>query len=71
MQNLISSLSNIVPTLATYDVIEEVQNKKINESKAVEDYNLNKNAFSNLVQNKKIPAGANPHYFNKMMIRFS
>ena len=67
VQNLISSLSNIVPTLATYDVIEEVQNKKINESKAVEDYNLNKNAFANLVQNKKIPAGANPHYFNKMM----
>lgn len=67
VQNLITSLSNIVPTLANYDVLEKFEDKKLNESKAVEDYNLNKNAFASLVKNKKIPAGANPHYFNKMM----
>jgi len=67
VQDLISSLSNIVPTLANYDVIDKIEDKRLNESKAVEDYNLNKNAFASLVKNKKIPAGANPHYFNKMM----
>ena len=65
--SLISSLSNIVPTLATYDVIEQAELKGKNEAQAVEDYNINKEAFASLVESKKMPAGANPHYFNKMM----
>ena len=65
--SLISSLSNIVPTLATYDVIEQAELKEKNEAQAVEDYNINKEAFASLVESKKMPAGANPHYFNKMM----
>ena len=65
--SLINSLSNIVPTLANYDAIEQVQVKEKNEAKAVEDYNVNKEAFASLVKSKKMPAGANPHYFNKMM----
>jgi hypothetical protein len=65
--SLISSLSNIVPTLANYDVIEQAELKGENEAKAVEDYNVNKEAFASLVKSKKMPAGANPHYFNKMM----
>lgn len=65
--SLINSLSNIVPTLATYDTIEEVQTKQKDEARAVEDFNVNKEAFATLVKNKKIPAGGNPHYFNKMM----
>ena len=65
--SLINSLSNIVPTLATYDAIEEVQNKQKDEARAVEDFNVNKEAFATLVKNKKMPPGGNPHYFNKMM----
>ena len=67
VQDLITSLSNIVPTLATYDIIEQQQAKATNEAKAVEDYNINRKAFGQLVKNNNIPAGANPHYFNKMM----
>ena len=65
--SLISSLSNIVPTLANYDVIEQAELKGENEAKAVEDFNINREAFASLVKNKKMPAGGNPHYFNKMM----
>jgi len=65
--SLINSLSNIVPTLATYDVIEQAELKGKNEAQAVEDFNVNKEAFATLVKSKKMPAGANPHYFNKMM----
>jgi len=65
--SLINSLSNIVPTLANYDVIEEAQIKQKDEARAVEDFNVNKEAFATLVKNEKIPPGGNPHYFNKMM----
>lgn len=67
VQDLITSLSNIVPTLATYDIIDEVRAKESSEAKAVEDYNLNRKAFGTLVKTKQIPAGASPHYYNKMM----
>lgn len=67
VRDLITSLSNIVPTLANYDVIGKAEQKVKNEARAVEDYNTNKEAFATLVKNKQMPAGANPHYFNKMM----
>ena len=67
VKSLINSLSNIVPSLATYDVGQEFKQKQKVEAQAVEDFNTNKVAFAQLVKNKKIPAGANPHYFNKMM----
>ena len=67
VRDLITSLSNIVPTLANYDVIGKAEQRVKNEARAVEDYNTNKEAFATLVKNKQMPAGANPHYFNKMM----
>jgi len=67
VKSLITSLSNIVPTLANYDVGQEFKQKQKVEAQAVEDFNTNKMAFAQLVKNKKIPPGANPHYFNKMM----
>ena len=64
---LINSLSSIVPSLINYQVTEEVKNKKKQQAKATEDFNANKVQFASLVKDGKIPPGANPHYFNKMM----
>jgi len=64
---LISSLSSIVPALTNYQVTEEVKDKRKQQAKATEDFNANKVQFASLVKDGKIPPGANPHYFNKMM----
>ena len=67
LNSLIASLSNIVPNLATYSVTEEVKLKDKSEAEALKDFNENSNAFKNMVKDGKIPAGANPFYYNKMM----
>ena len=67
LNSLIASLSNIVPTLATYNVTEEIKLKDKSEAEALQDFNENSNAFKKMVENGEIPAGANPFYYNKMM----
>ena len=67
LNSLIVSLSNIVPTLADYQITENVMKKEKDEAKATEDYNLDKNAWNGLIKDGKIPEGASPHYYNKMM----
>ena len=67
LNSLVASLSNVVPSLINYQVTEDIKKTKADEAKAVADFNLNKNMFKNLVKNGKIPAGASPHYYNKLM----
>ena len=67
VDSLIASLSNIVPSLASYSVTEEVKTKAVDEAKAVEDYETNKVQFNLFIKDKKIPEGASPFYYNKMM----
>ena len=64
---LSKSLSSIVPSLTNFSITEEIKDKEKNQAKAIADYNANKADFASLVKNGKIPEGANPHYFNKMM----
>ena len=66
-KELVNSLSSIVPALINYQVTEDVKAKKEKEAEATVDFENNKKAFADLVKNGKIPPGANPHYFNKMM----
>ena len=65
--SLSKSLSSIVPSLTNYAITEEIKLSEKEKSKAIADYNSNKQAFAQLVKGGKIPEGANPHYFNKMM----
>ena len=65
--SLSKSLASIVPSLTNYTITEEIKLSEKEKSKAVADYNSNKQAFAQLVKGGKIPEGANPHYFNKMM----
>ena len=65
--SLSKSLSSIVPSLTNFAITEEIKLSEKEKSKAVADYNSNKQAFAQLVKGGKIPEGANPHYFNKMM----
>ncbi len=67
LNSLIASLSNIVPELADYQITKDVKKKEKDEAKAIEEYNLNKNAWNDLIKDGKIPEGASPHYYNKMM----
>jgi len=67
LNQLIASLSNIVPSLSNYSVTEEVKLKASEEAKAVENHEINKERFAGLVKNGEIPEGANPFYYNKMM----
>lgn len=64
---LAKSLSAFVPALQQYNVVQEIKDIKKQEAKAVADLNSNKANFEELVRNKSIPEGANPHYWNKMM----
>ena len=67
VKELIVSLSNIVPTLGTYNLVQDIKDKKKQQEQAVADFENNKNAFASLVKNGTLPEGANPHYVNKMM----
>ena len=67
VNSLIMSLSNIVPTLANYQVTEDVKTKAKDEARAVEDFEINKKSFKDLINDGKIPEGASPFYYNKMM----
>ena len=67
VNQLIVSLSNIVPTLANYQVSEDIKTKAKDEAKAVEDFEIGKKSFKELINNGKIPEGASPYYYNKMM----
>lgn len=67
LNSLIVSLSNVVPSLTNYQITEEIKDKEKTEAKALADFKLSKNNFKNLVSQEKIPAGASPHYYNKMM----
>ncbi len=67
VNSLIMSLSNIVPTLANYQVTEDVKTKAKDEARAVEDFEIGKKSFKELINNGKIPEGASPFYYNKMM----
>ena len=64
---LSKSLASLVPSLTNYAITEEIKQSEKEKNKAIADYNSNKNAFKQLVKSGKIPEGANPHYFNKMM----
>ena len=63
---LSKSLSSIVP-LTNFSITEEIKDKEKSQAQAINDYNANKADFASLVKSGKIPEGANPHYFNKMM----
>ena len=67
LQQLSKSLAGLVPSLTNYAITEEIKASEKEKNKAIADYNSNRNAFKNLVKSGKIPEGANPHYFNKMM----
>ena len=67
LQQLSKSLASLVPSLTNYTITEEIKLSEKEKNKAIADYNTNKNAFKELVKSGKIPEGANPHYFNKMM----
>lgn len=67
LNSLVASLSNFVPNLINFQVTEDVKKSQAEEAKAVSDFNLNKDTFKNLVKDGKIPAGASPHYYNKLM----
>ena len=67
VNQLIMSLSNIVPTLANYQITEDIKTKKSDEARAVEDFEIGKKSFNELINNGKIPEGASPYYYNKMM----
>ena len=67
VNSLIMSLSNIVPTLANYQITEDIKTKKTDEAKAVEDFETGKKSFNELINDGKIPVGASPYYYNKMM----
>ena len=67
VNSLIMSLSNIVPTLANYQITEDIKTKKTDEAKAVEDFETGKKSFNQLINDGKIPEGASPYYYNKMM----
>ena len=67
LKALASSLSNIVPALASYSVTEDIKFSEKEKARAVNDYNANNKAFANLVKSGQIPQGASPHYYNKMM----
>jgi len=64
---LSKSLQSLVPSLSNYSITEEIKTSEKEKNRAIADYNSNKNAFKDLVKSGKIPEGANPHYFNKMM----
>ena len=64
---LSKSLQSLVPSLSNYSITEEIKASEKEKNRAIADYNSNKDAFKNLVKSGKIPEGANPHYFNKMM----
>ena len=64
---LSKSLASLVPSLTNYAITEEIKQSEKEKNKAIADYNANRNAFKQLVKSGKIPEGANPHYFNKMM----
>lgn len=66
-QELVNSLKSVVPSLINYQITKEVKDKKKEEAKATADFENNKQQFASLVKTGKIPPGANPHYFNKMM----
>jgi len=67
LKELSKSLAGLVPSLTNYAITEEIKQSEREKNKAIADYNSNKNAFKQLVKSGKIPEGANPHYFNKMM----
>ena len=67
VNQLIMSLSNIVPTLANYQITEDIKTKEKDEARAVEDFEIGKKSFNDLINNGKIPEGASPYYYNKMM----
>ena len=67
VNQLVMSLSNIVPTLANYQITEDIKTKEKDEARAVEDFEIGKKSFNDLINNGKIPEGANPYYYNKMM----
>jgi len=64
---LSKSLESLVPSLSNYAITEEIIGKEKSEAKAEEDFKINKMSFAKMVKAGKIPEGANPHYFNKMM----
>jgi len=67
VNSLIVSLSNIVPNLANYQISEDIKTKKSDEARAVEDFEIGKKSFNELIDGGKIPEGASPYYYNKMM----
>ena len=67
LRELSKSLASLVPSLTNYAITEEIKQSEKEKNKAIADYNSNKGAFKELVKSGKIPEGANPHYFNKMM----
>ena len=46
VNQLIMSLSNIVPTLANYQITEDIKTKAKDEARAVEDFEIGKKSFN-------------------------
>lgn len=66
LNDLTNSLSNLVPTLRRFEVQKEEVFKLDEQERAIKDFELNKNAFKELVKNKVIPEGASPYYINAL-----
>lgn len=67
LKELSKSLSSLVPALENYAITEDIKQSEKDKQRAIADYNSNKDAFKQLVKAEKIPEGASPHYYNKMM----
>ena len=66
MKELTASLNNFVNDAGAKMVIaSEVKQKKVNEAQAIEEYNKNRTAFNERVNNGTLPKEANPYFIDK------
>lgn len=66
LMDLSRSLSNLVPTLRRYDLLQEEEKKITGENQADADFAKNKQAFKDIVKQGVIPEGASPYYINQL-----
>jgi len=66
LKELTSSLNNFVNDAGQKMVIaSEVREKKVNEAEAIKEYNKNRTAFNERVNNGTLPKEANPYFIDK------
>jgi len=66
VKELTASLNNFVNDAGVKMVIaSEVKQKKVNEAEAIKEYNKNRTAFNERVNNGTLPKEANPYFIDK------